>query len=126
MGIRVALHHTTSYRYDRAVALSPHEVRLRPAPHSRTPVLSYSLSVLPTGLPPRFQEHVAPPTVVQSPAMDLIGRCRELAAVSEEAGLLSRPFATPARFIGLSTTTRPSTVTRTRRSRHAANAPTAA
>ena len=28
--------------------------------------------------------------------MDLIGRCRELAAVSEEAGLLSRPFATPA------------------------------
>jgi uncharacterized protein (DUF2126 family)/transglutaminase-like putative cysteine protease len=48
MGIRVALHHTTSYRYDRAVALSPHEVRLRPAPHSRTQVLSYSLSVLPT------------------------------------------------------------------------------
>ena len=48
MGIRVALHHITSYRYDRLVALSPHEVRLRPAPHSRTPVLSYSLSVLPT------------------------------------------------------------------------------
>ena len=38
----------TSYQYDRLVALSPHEVRLRPAPHSRTPVLSYSLSVLPT------------------------------------------------------------------------------
>jgi transglutaminase-like putative cysteine protease len=48
MGIRVALHHTTSYKYDRMVALSPHEVRLRPAPHSRTPVLSYSLSVVPT------------------------------------------------------------------------------
>ena len=47
MGIRVALHHKTSYRYDRLVSLSPHEVRLRPAPHARTPVLSYSLSVLP-------------------------------------------------------------------------------
>lgn len=47
MAIRVALHHKTSYRYDRLVALSPHEVRLRPAPHARTPILSYSLSVLP-------------------------------------------------------------------------------
>ena len=48
MGPRIGLHHVTSYRYERAVALSPHEVRLRPAPHSRTPILSYSLSVLPT------------------------------------------------------------------------------
>ncbi len=47
MAIRVALHHKTSYRYDRPVSLSPHEVRLRPAPHARTPILSYSLSVLP-------------------------------------------------------------------------------
>ena len=47
MAIRVALHHRTSYRYDRLVNLSPHQVRLRPAPHSRTPVLSYSLSVDP-------------------------------------------------------------------------------
>ncbi|MBX9901559.1 MAG: transglutaminase family protein [Burkholderiaceae bacterium] len=47
MAIRVALHHKTSYRYDRLVALSPHEVRLRPAPHARTPILSYSLSVAP-------------------------------------------------------------------------------
>ena len=48
MATRVALHHTTSYRFDRPVALSPHEVRLRPAPHSRTPVRAYSLSVLPS------------------------------------------------------------------------------
>jgi uncharacterized protein (DUF2126 family) len=47
MAIRIALHHKTSYHYDRLVTLSPHEVRLRPAPHARTPILSYSLSVLP-------------------------------------------------------------------------------
>ena len=47
MAIRVALHHKTSYHYDRPVTLSPHEVRLRPAPHARTPILSYSLSVMP-------------------------------------------------------------------------------
>jgi uncharacterized protein (DUF2126 family)/transglutaminase-like putative cysteine protease len=47
MAIRVALHHKTSYHYDRAVSLSPHEVRLRPAPHARTPILSYSLTVTP-------------------------------------------------------------------------------
>jgi uncharacterized protein (DUF2126 family)/transglutaminase-like putative cysteine protease len=29
------------------VSLSPHEVRLRPAPHARTPILSYSLTVQP-------------------------------------------------------------------------------
>ena len=47
MAIRVALHHKTIYRYDRLVSLAPHIIRLRPAPHSRTPILSYSLSVQP-------------------------------------------------------------------------------
>ena len=47
MAIRVALYHKTTYRYDRLVTLSPQLVRLRPAPHSRTPVLSYSLRVEP-------------------------------------------------------------------------------
>jgi uncharacterized protein (DUF2126 family) len=47
MAIRVALHHKTSYHYDRHVGLSPHQVRLRPAPHSRTPILAYSLTVSP-------------------------------------------------------------------------------
>ncbi len=47
MAIRVALHHKTSYRFDRLVNLSPHEVRLRPAAHARTPILSYSLTVKP-------------------------------------------------------------------------------
>jgi transglutaminase-like putative cysteine protease len=39
----------TQYRYDRAVALSPQVVRLRPAPHCRTPILSYSQRVVPPG-----------------------------------------------------------------------------
>ena len=47
MTIRVALHHLTRYTFDRAIGLSPHEVRLRPAPHTRTPIHSYSLSIKP-------------------------------------------------------------------------------
>lgn len=43
----VALRHQSCYRYDRAVRLGPHEIRLRPAPLCRTPVLSYGLSVQP-------------------------------------------------------------------------------
>ena len=47
MGIHIALNHTTSYRYDRRIALAPQIVRLRPAPHCRTPILSYSMRVKP-------------------------------------------------------------------------------
>ena len=47
MAIRVALSHRTTYRFDRHVNLGPHEIRLRPAPHCRTPVLGYSLTVMP-------------------------------------------------------------------------------
>ncbi|MBP8184732.1 MAG: transglutaminase family protein [Pseudomonas sp.] len=66
MAIRVALQHTTSYHYDRLVSLSPHEVRLRPAPHARTPILSYSLSVTPS-------EHFI--NWQQDPYGNYIGRC---------------------------------------------------
>ena len=47
MSIQVALNHRTQYRYDKAVSLGPQVIRLRPAPHCRTPILSYSLSVTP-------------------------------------------------------------------------------
>ena len=47
MSIIVGLRHRTTYKFDRLVNLSPHVVRLRPAPHCRTPIISYSLNIKP-------------------------------------------------------------------------------
>ncbi len=48
MGIHVAIEHRTTYRFDRSVQIHPHIMRLRPAPHCRTPILAYSLRVTPS------------------------------------------------------------------------------
>ncbi len=49
MSIKASIYHLTHYKYDRPVLLGPQTIRLRPAPLSRTKVLSHSLKVSPSG-----------------------------------------------------------------------------
>ncbi len=91
MGIRVALNHKSVYSYDRLVTLEPHVIRLRPAPHCRTPVVSYSLRVAPE---PHFLNWLQDPhgnyqarVVFLKPAHEL---CVEVDLVAEMVAL--NPF----------------------------------
>src|SRR5262245_334879 len=47
MSIHVGLSHFTRYQFDKPISVGPHLVRLRPAPHSRTPIVAYSLKIQP-------------------------------------------------------------------------------
>ena len=47
MAAKVALNHRTHWKYDKPVSLGPQVIRLKPAPHCRTPILDYSLKVIP-------------------------------------------------------------------------------
>ncbi|WP_147677366.1 transglutaminase family protein [Algibacter pacificus] len=47
MALKIVISHKTKYKYDRPINLSPHIFRLRPAPHSRTPIEAYSIKIKP-------------------------------------------------------------------------------
>lgn len=47
MAIIVAIRHNTYYKYDRLINMGAHVIRLKPAPHSRTKIHSYSLNIEP-------------------------------------------------------------------------------
>ncbi len=58
MSITASIYHLTHYKYDRPVTLGPQIIRLRPAPHSRTRVISHALRVSPQ---PHFVNHQQDP-----------------------------------------------------------------
>ncbi len=47
MSIKIAIEHRTTYHFDRPISIGPHVIRLRPAPHTRTPIEAYSLTISP-------------------------------------------------------------------------------
>jgi uncharacterized protein (DUF2126 family)/transglutaminase-like putative cysteine protease len=105
MVLHVGLTHTTTYHYDRSILMGPQVIRLRPAPHSRTPVLSYSLSLKPKTHFVNWQQDpfgnflarvVMPePTTIFSVTVDLVA---DMAVIDPfnffvEDGALKYPFA---------------------------------
>jgi transglutaminase-like putative cysteine protease len=89
VSIHAAIEHRTTYHFDRLVGIGPHLVRLRPAPHCRTPILAYSLQVQPTGHFLNWQQdpfgnHLAR-LVFPEPARELsvtVGLLADMAAIN--------------------------------------------
>ncbi|NTH13354.1 transglutaminase family protein [Agrobacterium rhizogenes] len=48
MAIKASIYHLTHYKYDNPIRLGPQVIRLKPASHSKTRVLSHSLKVTPS------------------------------------------------------------------------------
>ena len=48
MSIKASIYHLTHYKYDNPVRLGPQIIRLKPASHSKTKVISHSLKVTPS------------------------------------------------------------------------------
>ncbi|MBD9452435.1 MULTISPECIES: transglutaminase family protein [unclassified Rhizobium] len=48
MSIKASIYHLTHYKYDKPVRLGPQIIRLKPASHSKTRVISHSLKVSPS------------------------------------------------------------------------------
>ncbi len=47
MSILTSVTHVTHYKYDRPINLAPQTIRLRPSPHCKIPIKSYSLNIFP-------------------------------------------------------------------------------
>ncbi|MBF0139153.1 MAG: transglutaminase family protein [Magnetococcales bacterium] len=75
MSIGVIIHHHTHYRYDRFITLSPHVLRLRPAPHCRTPLEAFSIKVQPEN---HFMNWLQDPFGNYNARLVFPEKCREL------------------------------------------------
>jgi transglutaminase-like putative cysteine protease len=64
--MRIKLRHNTTYHYEQAVILGPHDVRLRPSAHGRTPILDFALRVEPSGGPVHWYTDAAGNSVARA------------------------------------------------------------